>query len=129
VTEHEVIDLLQHRRMLARIDYNAGIVSAWTEALSDVDPVHAMDALKAMVHRSETDISVPKIRAEIRNIKRGQDGPTPPAPRDTGCACQPPQHGLPNGSICEMHRQRGLDAIARIRNERTGRLKGEVRSI
>lgn len=124
MTGHEVVDLLQQRRQLARIDYNAGIVQAWTEALSDVDAGQAMRALKAMVHRSETDISVPKLRAEIRAIKRAEDGPTPPDPRDTGCHCQPPQPGLPNGAICDMHRQRGLDAITRIRNERAQRLPG-----
>lgn len=124
MTEHEIIDLLQERRSLARIDYNAGIVASWTEALCDVDATAAMRALKAMIARGETDISVPKLRGEMRALKRADEGVTPPPPRDTGCHCQPPQHGLPGGAICEMHRQTGLEAIARIRAQRTGRLTG-----
>lgn len=122
MTEHEVIDLLQQRRMLARIDYTAAIVTAWTEALGDMNADHAMRALKALIARGETNIGVPQLRSETRSLKRIDAGPTPSPTRDTGCHCQPPQPGLPGGSICDMHRQRGLDNIARIRGQRAQRL-------
>lgn len=123
MTEHEVIDLLQQRRLLARIDYNANTVSAWTESLSDLASADAHRALKAILARGDNDISVPKLRAELRDEKRrhAMDEAGAPPPRDSGCHCQKPQPGLIHGSICDMHRRIGLDAIATIRAQRKPR--------
>jgi hypothetical protein len=114
----ETTRLLRHRAQLTRIGYVSETVTAWTQALSDLSYEDAHRALLTLTDAGETNITVPAIRNHLRKTAPAPP-PTPSPPRDPGCTCQSPSHEFPMGHLCEMHIRIGLDAINRIRAQRS----------
>jgi hypothetical protein len=119
VNATEAARLLQKRAQLTRVGYVTDTVNAWTQALSDITYPEAETALLALTEAGETNITVPAIRTHFR--KTHTPPPTPSPSRDIGCQCRPSAPGQPHGSICDMHRSIGIDAIARIRAQKHSR--------
>jgi hypothetical protein len=126
MTPTDAEHVLRLRLDLTEARYSKTTVATWAGSLAQVPQADVMRAMRAIVATGDREISPASIHGWLRDETRRETmtaSGTPPA-RDTGCHCQPPQHGLSYGSICEMHRRTGLDAIATIRAQRARQLIG-----
>lgn len=113
-------NLLLRRRELTGETFNDQTVSSWHKLLEHIDYPDAVNALTQAATQHER-INARHLHEHLPSTSRP---PTPSPTRDQGCDCRGAEPGLPQGRICEMHRRTGLDAIARIRAQRTARPTG-----
>jgi hypothetical protein len=109
VTERDALTVLKLRLELTGETYTPSTVTAWAQALADLE----LDVVGPAVHaiaRSGERLTVPAIRNWLRDrraaARRAEDMRSP----TYACGCT-------TLSLCDEHRDRNLDALRAIRDE------------